>query len=381
MAAATSGTMTILFFIDSLNAGGKERRLTELMKQLKQQPSINFALVVMNKKVHYQQVLDLNIKIHYLVRKTKKDLSIFRKFYKICSDYHPDIVHCWDSMTAVYAIPSCKLLKIKLVNGLVVDTPVIKNIFNKHWLRAKLTFPFSNLIIGNSNAGLAAYNAPSRKSSCVYNGMDFKRFENLKERNSVVKEIFGDNRNNLFIAGMVAAFEDRKDYKTLTKAAIILIQNHHQIRFILVGDGLNMNEIKNSIPPLLLDKIIFLGKRSDVESLINIFDVGILLTNSKVHGEGISNSLIEYMALSKPAIATRGGGTNEVVIDEQNGYLIDPENEKELVQKIETLMQQKTLQNQLGSCGYQMAHEKFDLKKMTKNYISIYKNLLKEKDN
>ena len=41
-----------------------------------------------------------------------------------------------------------------------------------------------------------------------------------------------------------------------------------------------------------------------------------LTTNDLIHKEGVSNSILEYMALSKPVIATDGGGTNEIVIDE-----------------------------------------------------------------
>ena len=374
--------MKILFFIDSLNAGGKERRLIELMKGLKLRPDIEFEIVVTSREIHYQEVFDLDVKIHYLIRNTKKGLDVFNKFYKICKNYKPDIVHCWDSMTAVIAVPSCKLLRIKLVNGMVVNTPVHRNIFNKYWLRAKLTFPFSSLIIGNSNAGLAAYNAPGNKSSCIYNGMDLTRFENLKKPSCIRKEIFGDESNGFFIAGMVAVFESRKDYKALINAAVTLISCNDNIRFILIGDGADFNEIKSRVPVSLLSKIIFLGKRSDIESIVNIFDVGILLTNTKVHGEGISNSIIEYMALGKPVIATRGGGTNEVVIDNQNGFLLDADNNKDqLIEKIETLMKHKNLVIDLGKKGNQMAHEKFDLKIMTNHYITIYQKLLKEKEN
>ena len=177
----------------------------------------------MSNEIHYKEVFDLDIKIRYLLRTTKKDLSVFHKFYKICKNYNPDIVHCWDSMTALIAVPACKLLRIKLVNGMVVDTPVQRNIFNKHWFRAKLTFPFSNVIIGNSNAGLAAYGAPCKKSSCIYNGMHLSRFDFLKDPSFMRKEIFGDKSGEIFIAGMVAAFEDRKDYKTLIKAATTLV--------------------------------------------------------------------------------------------------------------------------------------------------------------
>src|ERR1700741_2774093 len=90
--------MKILFFIDSFPAGGKERRLLELMKGLKKHPGIEFELVIMTNDVHYKEIFDLGIKVHFVIRKTKKDLSIFGKFYRLCKNFKPDIVHCWDSM-------------------------------------------------------------------------------------------------------------------------------------------------------------------------------------------------------------------------------------------------------------------------------------------
>lgn len=373
--------MKILFFIDSLRAGGKERRCVELLKGLSASFDINFEIVVMNENIHYKEVFSLNTKIHYLIRKTKKDLSVFRKFYNISKEYKPDIVHCWNDMTAVIAVPTCKLLNIKLVNGMVTDTPVHQNIMNKSWFRAKLTFTFSNKIIGNSKAGLIGYGASPKKSSCIYNGMDLNRFKNLKDPNVLRKEIFGNDHENVFVVGMVAAFEPRKDYRTLIKAAVSLIALNNSIRFILVGDGTDFIQIKNSVPPEFSDKIIFLGKRNDVESIVNLFDVGVLLTNSKVHGEGISNSIIEYMALGKPVIATRGGGTNEVVIDRQNGYLINPDDSNQMVQYIQTMIDDKKLVTQLGSKSYEMAHAIFDLKIMTENYIQMYQQVLQENKN
>lgn len=373
--------MKILFFIDSLCAGGKERRLTELMKGLRLNPEVNFEIVLMDKRVHYDQIFSLNIRIHYLLRKAKKDLSVFAKFYKICKDYRPDIVHCWDSMTAVIAVPTCRLLNIKLVNGIVVDTPIKQNIFNKHWLRAKLTFPFSDKIIGNSRAGLAAYKAPSKKSSCIYNGMDFQRFKKLNEPEITRKDIFRTSGENIFVAGMVAGFENRKDYETLIKAALSLVNSNDLIRFVLVGNGNNFNKIKESVSEKDTDKIIFLGKRNDVESIVNIFDIGILLTNSKVHGEGISNSIIEYMALGKPVIATRGGGTSEAISDGENGFLINPHDSYQLVQSIQKLINDKDLRQQFGAKSYEIAHNKFDLKIMTESYFKMYQQLLQENKN
>ncbi len=70
--------MKILFFIDVLTSGGKERRLTELMKGLKQRPDFEFELALMSTEINYREVLDLDIPIHYLIRKTKRDFFVFR---------------------------------------------------------------------------------------------------------------------------------------------------------------------------------------------------------------------------------------------------------------------------------------------------------------
>lgn len=372
--------MKILFFIDSLIAGGKERRLTELMKELDKMPDVDFSLVVMDDKIHYKEIFNFKINIHYLIRKQKRDFSILKKFYQICKQYQPDFIHCWDSMTAIYAIPTAVLLKIKLINGLVVDTPVQKNIFNKHWLRAQISFPFSKIIIGNSYAGLAAYKASKKKSYCVYNGMDLNRFHNLKDAVNFKKEIIGQQfSQDVFIVGMVAAFEDRKDYKTLIKAAISIISKKPNVKFVLVGEGKNLEEIKKLVPNPLSGSFFFLGKRHDVESIINIFDIGVLLTNTKIHGEGISNSIIEYMALGKAVIATKGGGTSEVITDEINGFLIESGNDQQLVEIVEKLMLDNSLRTELGRKAKELAEKRFDLKIMTNNYIKIYDSLLQKR--
>ena len=368
--------MKILFFLDSLTSGGKERRFTELAKSLNSNPTVDFLVVLMNDEIFYKEILDLKCELKFLVRSSKKDLSIFKKLFNICYTYKPDIIHCWDSMTAVYSIPVCKLLNIKLINGMVIDSPVNQSILNKYWLRAKVTFPFSNKIIGNSQAGLKAYGAPPSKSLCIYNGVSFCRFENLKNGREMRNEIFGNNSENIFVIGMVASFEARKDYMTLVKAAKEILPKYQNTRFLLIGGGRQLAEIKNMIPEDLQEKIVLTGKRSDVENLINILDIGVLLTNSKVHGEGISNSIIEYMALGKPVIATRGGGTNELISEGENGFLITPADKDQLVEKIEVLMKNKAKMIAFAENGKVLVRAKFNIAGMTQRFLAVYESLI-----
>jgi glycosyltransferase involved in cell wall biosynthesis len=376
MAKAKKGNMKVLFFIDGLIAGGKERRLVELMKGIKSGFDVEFELVVMNPEIHYRQVFDLGIKIHYLIRKTRKDVSVFHKFYKICKNFKPDIIHCWDSMTAVYSIPSSKLLGIKLINGMVADAPERFNISNKRWFRTKFAFLFSDIIIGNSKAGLKAYHAPAKKSSYIYNGFDSKRIKNI-EAPGIVRNRF--NIKSSIVVLMVGAFGDRKDYDSFIEAAKIICENKNDIEFIAVGEGKNFRRISEKISQNMSDRIKLLGKQSDVESIINISDICVLTTNIKVHGEGISNSILEYMAMGKPVIASRGGGTNEIVEESVTGFLISPLSPRELAAKIEILIDNPALRTELGRAGMEKIKSKFSLDLMVAEYISLYESVLNSK--
>jgi len=361
--------MKILFFIDCLTAGGKERRLVELMKALKLREDIEFELAIMSNEIHYQEVFNLNITIHYLIRTTTKDLSIFYKFYKVCKDYKPNIVHCWDSMTAVYSIPACKLLHIKFVNGMVVDAPKKQNIFNKHWVRAKLTFPFSNNIIGNSKAGLAAYNAPFSKSFCIYNGFNFERTNTIIKSDIIREQL---NLNKKYVIGMVATFSKYKDYKTYFSAAQLILSQRNDIIFLAIGKETDSLLSKSLINNQYLEHFRLLGKQSGIESFINAMDICVLSTFT----EGISNSILEYMALGKPVIASHGGGTNEIIEDTHTGFLIKPSNPKELVEKIEILLNDAELRNKMGIAGQERIKKIFTIDSMTDKYINFYEMIL-----
>jgi glycosyltransferase involved in cell wall biosynthesis len=360
--------MRILFFTDTLDVGGKERRLTELIKDLLLHKEIEFELVVMSSDIHYKEILDLDIKIHYITRRTKRDISVFYRFYKLCKAYRPDVIHCWDSMTAVYLVPVCKLLNIRLVNGMVVDSPVRQNISNKYYLRAKLTFPFSDVIIGNSEAGLLAYKAPKDKSIVIYNGFDFKRTKNLLNQESIRKEIKTDSG---YIVGMVACFSENKDYPTFFKAAQILLKNRNDVTFLAIGNRTDSDESRDLIAGQFIDHFRLLGRKSNPESYIASMDICVLSTFT----EGISNSIMEYMALGKPVIATDGGGTNEIVEDCVTGYLIGQSNPLQLAEKIEMLLEDPGSRMLMGAKGKERVSRFFSIDQMTKKYIDLYLNM------
>lgn len=366
--------MKILILIDSLVSGGRERRLIELIKGFQGQNDVELMLVVFSDKIHYQEVFELDVTVKILKRVPKKNPMVFFRLFKLCRSFKPDLIHSWGTMSTIFAIPSSLLLKIKLINGNIVDAPNHLNLFDKRLFRAKLTFPFSDVIVGNSLAGLKAYSVPKNKGICIYNGFDLNRVSNLKIK-TVIREQFKVSTEK--VVGMVGSFSDRKDFETFIEAALIVLKQRNDVSFIAVGDGPKFDQCKKMIPTKYAPFFIFTGEQRDVESIINIFDIGVLSTNTKVHGEGISNAILEYMALEKPTVATTGGGTNEAV-DESTGFLIPANSPKVMADTLNNLLQDPDLIRTMGVASRHRLQHIFGLDKMTTSFYQLYKKLIDE---
>ena len=103
--------------------------------------------------------------------------------------------------------------------------------------------------------------------------------------------------------------------------------------------------------------------------MINVFDIGVLSTYS----EGISNSIMEYMALSKPVVATDGGGTRELIEDNKSGFLVEQKNADQMAKYLETLINDSDIRNEMGLRGKQIIKEKFNYKKMCDSFYNTFK--------
>lgn len=358
--------MKILFFNTCLGPGGKERRLVELIKGLSANPEIQMELVLTKDNLHYEEILQYNIKIHYILRGSlKKDPSIFFKFYSIANNFKPDIIHVWSQMVALYAIPTKVLLQVPMINSQIADAP--ENVSN-NWMYHKVPFYFSDKIIANTMAGLKSYNAPKNKSTVIYNGFDFSRITTLADRELVMEKF---KIKTKFVVGMVATFFRNKDYDSYIKAAIEILKTDRNITFLCVGDG-DFSAYKDRLGRDHVNNILFLGKQKNVEAIMNICDIGVLMTNTKNHGEGISNALLEFSALKKPIIAVDNGGTKELVIHNKNGILIKPGDYEELAKNIKILLRDEKLRSSFGENAIQIVMKKFSIDSMIKKYIKVY---------
>jgi glycosyltransferase involved in cell wall biosynthesis len=364
--------MNIIFFIGSLRMGGKERRLIDLLSYLRCKPNYRLMVILKYDKIDYPHFFKLNIPHQVLKTGSSKQNPLsFIQFYRICRVFKPDIIHAWGRMPAFYSLLTVILKNITLVNSQITSTPPVIKKISIYNVIDRINFRFSNIILSNSITAMEAYRPVKNRSRVIYNGINPDRFSYLQpiER---IKAAYGITTP--YVVVMVASFTPNKNYDLFFRVAEYITALRSDISFIGVGDwGRNdaeyrkMVKMANNKP-----RIFFPGKVNDVESLIQACDIGVLFTNNQNHGEGISNAILEYMALCKPVIANDSGGTREIVHNNINGYLITSESVKEISNIITGLLDDRAKREMLGKTGRRIVEEYFMLDKMGQAYENIY---------
>jgi glycosyltransferase involved in cell wall biosynthesis len=364
--------MNILLAIDSLRPGGKERQLAQLLRGLKGRGDLRLELVITRPEIGYPEVRQLDIPIHVIQRKSKWDVGAFKRFFSIARAFKPDVIHTWDPITTIIALPAVKRHGIKLVNESIRHALPIRR-FSKLWWLARTLFPLSDIVVANSLAGLSTYGLiPSSRAVCIYNGFDPQRAAIYEPAESVRSRL---GIETPLVVGMVANFVDAKDYRTFLEAATAISRTRDDVSFVCVGDGPILPEMKETIPVELRGRILFAGGQQAVEAIVNVFDIGVLTCNTNGHAEGLSNAIMEYMGLAKPVVATDSGGNKEIVVQDRTGFLIPPFDAGALESMLRILLNDKSLRVAMGEAGKRRILEVFSMKNLVNSHLDIYKRI------
>ncbi|MBE9466621.1 glycosyltransferase [Dyadobacter subterraneus] len=367
--------MKILLVNDSLRAGGAQRQFVELVKGLTQQKDVKVEVLLFSDEIEYPEIYSTQVTINMYPRKKSFDLTSFKGVSETIRRFQPDVIHSWHFVTNLYLFPLLLGKKILFIDGSIRDAHPPAQLSARTLINF-LSKKISTATISNSAAGLRAYKIGS-KGYVIYNGIDLNRF--TKNKTSVSLESIVGSENMQIespkVIGMVARFDTSKDYATFLSVANTISVQRPNILFVAIGEGKDLEHFKQ----LYKDnhQLIFPGRIVNVEAFVEHFDIGVLLSNPAVHAEGISNSILEYMASGKAVIATRDGGTTELVDDGVTGYLIDPKSEESLARSINNLIDDKDMNMKLGGAGLNKIRSEFSFEKMINEYIKLYQTLMK----
>ncbi|MCP4044130.1 MAG: glycosyltransferase, partial [Gammaproteobacteria bacterium] len=182
------------------------------------------------------------------------------------------------------------------------------------------------------------------------------------------------------IIGAVGRTEAVKDPLNLVQAFILLLKRRpdwrDRIRLIWIGDGPQFKEVKDALAAGGAMETAWLpGARHDVPMLMRGFDVYVLPSLA----EGISNTIMEAMAIGLPVVATRVGGNAELVDDGITGTLISRSNPEVMADAIQKYIESPDLRSQHGAGGRKRAVKEFSLEHMVSQYMDVYDQILERK--
>ena len=170
--------ITVLYFIESMGKGGKERRLYELIRNYHYDDSLSLSLILLRNENDFPELHSLLSRQNtfFILQSRNWFVRLFR-CYKFIKEIEPQIVHAWGSINSLIAVIFKPFFGYKIVDSQITSAPKQVDV---SILFHKIPFAFSEVITSNSLAGLASYQAPVHKSKVIYNGFDFERISKIK---------------------------------------------------------------------------------------------------------------------------------------------------------------------------------------------------------
>ncbi|HEY5643651.1 MAG: glycosyltransferase [Gammaproteobacteria bacterium] len=170
-----------------------------------------------------------------------------------------------------------------------------------------------------------------------------------------------------WIIGNVGALDNaQKGQEYIIEVARRMQESHPEFQFLFVGGGDDeamLRELGRDLP-----NVAFAGWVDNVGDYLAAFDLFILPSNK----EGIGGILLDAMDRALPIIASRVGGLPEIVIDGENGILIDPRSPDQLERAILRLYDDPDLRRAMGARGKEFSRD-FTADAMAAKYLELYK--------
>jgi L-malate glycosyltransferase len=232
-----------------------------------------------------------------------------------------------------------------------VSFPLRKNCFT-HF---KYTWKIDSIVAISESirSQLQIGGVPASIIKIIYEGMDLTYYP----KNSIRKLRRSEEPA---IIGTVAHLSHEKGLNYLIEAASLIPHATEKLRFVIVGNGDCLPELKALARAKGLREIFqFVGFHTNISQYMNAFDIFALPSLS----EGLSSAILEAMAASLPIVATKAGGIPELVQDGDNGLLVEPADPAALALAIQRLADNPEESRNMGLRGRARMEAQFTLER------------------
>ena len=288
------------------------------------------------------------------------------------NDY--DIVHVHTPIAAIYG----RLLKLNFPSLRIIYTAhgyhFLKGGSKLRWILyypiEKIMAKFTDVTININKEDYEITKEKLKHKKCyLLNGvgLDLDKYKKLSSKEIQEKRKEFGIKDKDFVVLMIAEINKNKNHIQLINAMDILKYKYPNIKVLCIGDGTLKESLeKQIILRNLQNNIFMLGYRLDVNKLINISDIGILLSRR----EGLPRNIMEFMACGRKVIATDIRGCRDLICDETIGTLVNVDDYESTAKAIEKYYI-------LNDKSFEVSEEirKYDIDSINSELLKIYEDV------
>ena len=174
------------------------------------------------------------------------------------------------------------------------------------------------------------------------------------------------------LVGMVGRLVPIKDVPTFLQAARIVRERRTDARFALVGDGEERPALESLCREIGLDgAVTFFGWRRDLAAVYGDLDVVVNASRN----EGTPVALIEALAASRPVVATRVGGTPDLLGEGERGRLVPPGAPEALARAVLETLDQSEAARRRAQAGREHVMTRHSSDRLVRDVDALYREL------
>lgn len=384
--------LPIIYVIGSLDVGGAERHLTQIIPKLDcaRWKPIVCCLTERGKLADGLEAAGFEVIVRPAVRRSgarSRIRTIARLaetvfwLCRIMRRFRPAIAHFFLPGAYILGAPASILARVpvRIMSRRSLNN-YQRNVRFSAAIEARL-HRYMTAILGNSNSVVRQLhedeNVREDRLGLIYNGIDVASYrQSSMVRQSVRASLKIDQGALVFI--IVANLIPYKGHQDLL-AAFSMASAHLPggWRLLVVGrdDGIGRTLREQAANLQIADNVLFLDSRGDVPDLLRGADISVLSS----HEEGFSNAVLESMAAGLPVIATDVGGNPEANINGETGFIVPPRDPKAMSEAILRLAVDGALRTRMGMRAADRAERNFSLDACVSRYEDLYAGLLQGK--
>jgi glycosyltransferase involved in cell wall biosynthesis len=236
------------------------------------------------------------------------------------------------------------------------------------WLYSKILYTRIVTVSNSVRETLLKCGVSGDKVQVIHHGTNVEAFAKITEDRKDVRAALGIPEDSVAV-GIVGRIAPEKGHAVLLEA-LQKVHARYPLHLVIVGNGPDEALIRDSAEKMgLSGHVLFTGFRDDVNNVINALDV---VAVPSTWNEPCSAVVQQGMALSKPVIGTRAGGTPEMVVDDETGFLVPVCDSDALAEAMARLAGDAFLRKRLGAAGKERVEELFSLRVMTDKIEALY---------